>query len=105
LEHACVGQGFTQRHDAAIVTLLRTSGNRLLDLVGIRYDSHDLPRSDVDLWQQEITVPAQRDAVSPAFLISGTYRSGRPKSPSGRPQKLCEFASQRRVCAKRDYVG
>ena len=36
--------------------MLRASGIRLSELAGIRYDPDDPRRSDVDLWQREITV-------------------------------------------------
>ena len=56
LERACAGRGFEQRRDAAIIAVLRASGIRLSELAGIRYDPDDPRRSDLDLWQREITV-------------------------------------------------
>jgi integrase len=38
------------------VRCLRASGICLSELAGIRYDPDDLRRSDVDLWEREITV-------------------------------------------------
>ena len=56
LERACAGRSFEQRRDAAIIAVLRACGIRLSELAGIRYDPDDLRRSDVDLWEREITV-------------------------------------------------
>jgi integrase/recombinase XerD len=56
LEKACAGRGFAQRRDAAIIAVFRATGIRLAELAGIRYDPVDPRRSDVDLWQREITV-------------------------------------------------
>ncbi len=56
LERACAGRGFAERRDAAIVAVLRASGIRLSELAGIRYDPQDPRRSDIDVWQREITV-------------------------------------------------
>jgi site-specific recombinase XerD len=56
LERACAGRSFEQRRDAAIMAVFRACGIRLSELAGIRYDPDDLRRSDVDLWEREITV-------------------------------------------------
>jgi site-specific recombinase XerD len=56
LERACAGRGFAERRDAAIIAVLRASGVRLSELAGIRYDPQDPLRSDIDVWQREITV-------------------------------------------------
>ena len=56
LEHACAGRGFAERRDAAIIAVLKASGIRLSELAGIRYHPDDPRRSDIDLWQREITV-------------------------------------------------
>ena len=53
LEQACAGRAFAQPRDAAV---FRAAGIRLSELAGIRYDPGDLRRSDIDLWQWEITV-------------------------------------------------
>lgn len=53
LEHACAGRAFAERRDAAIFAVLRASGIRLSELASICCDPR---RSDVDLWQREITV-------------------------------------------------
>jgi site-specific recombinase XerD len=49
LERACAGRSFAQRRDTAIIAVLTATGIRLSELAGLR-------RSDVDLWQREITV-------------------------------------------------
>jgi site-specific recombinase XerD len=56
LERACAGRGFAQRRDAAVIAVLKASGIRLSELAGIRYDPHGPRRSDLDLWQREISM-------------------------------------------------
>jgi len=56
LERACAGRSFTQRRDAAIIAVFTATGVRLAELAGIHYDPQDLRRSDLDVWQREITV-------------------------------------------------
>ena len=56
LERACQGRSFAQRRDAAIIAVFRVTGIRLSELTGIRYHAEDAERSDLDLWQREITV-------------------------------------------------
>jgi integrase len=56
LERACAGRSFQQRRDAAVIAVFAATGIRLSELAGIRYDPDDPRRSDIDLWQREITV-------------------------------------------------
>jgi len=56
LERACAGRAFAQRRDTAIIAVFKATGIRLSELAGIRYCPGDPQRSDVDLWQREITV-------------------------------------------------
>src|ERR1035441_3470514 len=56
LEHACTGRSFAQRRDTAIIAVFTATGIRLAELAGLRYDPGDPRRSDIDLWQREITV-------------------------------------------------
>jgi len=56
LERACQGRTFAQRRDAAIISVFRATGIRLSELAGICFDPEDTQRSDLDLWQREITV-------------------------------------------------
>ncbi len=56
LKRACVGRSFQQRRDAAVIAVFAATGIRLSELAGIRYDPDDPRRSDIDLWQREITV-------------------------------------------------
>ena len=56
LERACQGRSFAQRRDAAVISVFRATGVRLSELAGIRYHAEDAERSDLDLWQREITV-------------------------------------------------
>ena len=56
LEQACAGRTFAQRRDTVIIAVFRATGIRLAELAGLRYDPGDPRRSDIDLWQREITV-------------------------------------------------
>ena len=56
LEQACAGRSFAQRGDTAIIAVFKATGIRLAELAGLRYDPGDPRRSDIDLWQREITV-------------------------------------------------
>jgi site-specific recombinase XerD len=56
LEHACAGRSFAQRRDTAIIEVFKATGIRLGELAGLRYDPGGPQRSDIDLWQREITV-------------------------------------------------
>ena len=56
LEQACAGRTFVQRRDTAIIAVFKATGIRLSELAGLRYDPGDPRRSDIDLWQREITV-------------------------------------------------
>ena len=40
--------------------MFRATGIRLSELAGIRYHAEDAERSDLDLWQREITVRGKR---------------------------------------------
>jgi site-specific recombinase XerD len=59
LEQACAGRTFAQRRDAAIIAVFRATGIRLAELASILYHADDPRRSDIDLWQREITVRAK----------------------------------------------
>jgi site-specific recombinase XerD len=56
LEQACAGRSFAQGRDTAIIAVFKATGIRLSELAGLRYDPGDPRRSDIDLWQREITV-------------------------------------------------
>ena len=56
LDQACAGRTFAQRRDTAIIAVFKATGIRLSELAGLRYDPGDPRRSDIDLWQREITV-------------------------------------------------
>ena len=56
LEKACQGRTFAQRRDTAIIAVFKATGIRGSELAGIRYAPGDPRRSDVDLWNREITV-------------------------------------------------
>ena len=53
LEKTCQGRTFAQRRDAAVLT---ATGIRAGELAGIRYGPRDARRSDLDLWQRQMTV-------------------------------------------------
>jgi integrase len=74
LERACQGRSFAQRRDAAIIAVFEATGIRLSELAGIRYDPVDAERSDLDLWQREITVAAR--TASSASSRSATRAPG-----------------------------
>jgi site-specific recombinase XerD len=56
LQKTCAGRTFAQRRDAAIIAVFRATGIRLAELAAICYHPDDTQRSDLDLWQREITV-------------------------------------------------
>ena len=72
LERACAGRGFVQRRDAAIIAVFRATGVRLAELAAIRYNPDDTQRSDVDLWQREITV---RGKAGKARIVRFGYQT------------------------------
>jgi site-specific recombinase XerD len=74
LEQARAGRGFAQRRDAAIIAVFRSTGIRLAELAGIRYDPQDTQRSDLDLWQREITV---RGKNGKARIVKISYPAAR----------------------------
>jgi integrase len=56
IDQVCAGRTFAQRRDAAIIAVFLATGIRLAEMAGIRYDPGDPRRSDIDVWQREITV-------------------------------------------------
>jgi site-specific recombinase XerD len=68
---ACAGRTFVQRRDAAIIAVFLAMGMRLSELAGIRYDPR---RSDIDLWQREITV---RGKGGKPRIVKITYDAAR----------------------------
>ena len=56
LDQACADRTFAQRRDTAIIAVFKATGIRLSELAGLRYHPADPARSDIDLWQREITV-------------------------------------------------
>jgi integrase/recombinase XerD len=74
LERACQGRSFAQRRDAAIIATFRATGIRLSELAGIRYHADDTERSDLDLWQREITV---RGKNGKARIVKIDYQTAR----------------------------
>jgi len=74
LERACAGRAFVQRRDAAIIAVFKATGIRLSELAGIRYDPGDPRRSDVDVWQREITV---RGKAGKARIVKISYDAAR----------------------------
>jgi integrase/recombinase XerD len=87
LERACADRSFQQRRDAAMIAVFTATGIRLSELAGLRYDPDDSRRSDVDLWQREITVCGKggktrtvRSVTRPRGAWTGTCVSG-PGTP------------------------
>ena len=74
LERACQGRSFAQRRDAAVISVFRATGIRLSELVGIRYHADDTERSDLDLWQREITI---RGKNGKARIVKIDYQTAR----------------------------
>jgi site-specific recombinase XerD len=74
LEQACAGRGFAQRRDAAVIAVFKATGIRLAELAGIRYDPGDPGRSDIDVWQREITV---RGKGGKARIVKISYDAAR----------------------------
>jgi site-specific recombinase XerD len=72
LEKVCAGRTFAQRRDLAIIAVFRATGVRLSELAGIVYDVEDAQRSDVDLWQREITV---RGKSSKARIVKISHQA------------------------------
>jgi site-specific recombinase XerC len=62
LEKVCAVRTFAQRSDLAVIAVFQATGVRLSELAGIVYDAEDAQRSDVDLWQREITVRGKSGA-------------------------------------------
>ena len=69
--------------------VLQATGNRLSELVGIRHDPVDADRSDLDLWQREITVhgkPGKQRIVGisyPAACALDRYVRARSRHAQG----------------------
>ena len=74
LEHACAGRAFVQRRDAAIIAVFKATGIRMAELASIRYDPGDPRRSDVDVWQREITV---RGKAGKTRIVKISYDAAR----------------------------
>jgi site-specific recombinase XerD len=75
LERACAGRAFAERRDAALIAVFRATGIRLSEMAGIRYDADDPGRSDVDLWQREITVQGKGRKTRVVKIRFGAARS------------------------------
>jgi len=54
--------------------VLRATGIRLSELTGIRYHPEDAERSDLDLWQREVTV---RGKNGKARIVKIDYQTAR----------------------------
>ena len=87
LEQACAGRMFAQRRDTAIIAVFKATGIRLSELAGLRYDPGDPRRSDIDLWQREITVRGKggKDASSRSATRQPAASTGTCGPGSGTP--------------------
>ncbi len=74
LERACAGRSFGQRRDTAIIAVFTTTGIRLSELAGIRYDSDEPRRSDVDLWHRQIIVHGKGRTIRTVKISYGAAR-------------------------------
>ena len=74
LERACRGRSFQQRRDAAMIAVFTATGIRLSELAGLRYDPDDPQRSDIDLWQREITVCGKAGKTRTVKISYGAAR-------------------------------
>jgi site-specific recombinase XerC len=83
LEHACAGRSFAQRRDTAIIAVFKATGIRLSELAGLRYDPGDPRRSDIDLWQREITVRGK--GGKPRIVRIGHQAARKPGPVPPRP--------------------
>ena len=67
--------------------LFAATGIRLSELAGIRYDPDDPRRSDIDLWQREITVRGKgrkTRVVKISYDAARSLKRRRPNRGSGR---------------------
>jgi integrase/recombinase XerD len=83
VERACQGRSFAQRRDAAIIAAFRATGIRLSELAGIRYHADDTERSDLELWQREITI---RGKNGKARIVKIDYQTARTLDRYIRPR-------------------
>ena len=63
--------------------MFRATGARLSELAGIVYDAEDAQRSDVDLWQREITVRGKGGKTQIARISHQTAVTLDPRHPGG----------------------
>jgi integrase/recombinase XerD len=74
IDQVCAGRTFAQRRDAAIIAVFLATGIRLAEMAGICYDPGDPRRSDIDVWQREITVCGKGGK---ARIVKITYDAAR----------------------------
>ncbi len=72
LERACAGRSFQQRRDAAVIAVFRTTGMRLSELAGIRYDPGDPRRSDIESAARQARPARSRSATVLPAAWTGT---------------------------------
>jgi site-specific recombinase XerD len=90
LERACAGRSFQHRRDAAVIAVFRATGIRLSELAGIRYDAGDPQRSDVELWQREITIHGKGRKTKTVKISHDAARTlGRYIRVRGRHAQAC----------------
>jgi len=81
------GRSFAQRRDAAIIAVFEATGIRLSELAGIRYDPLDAERSDLDLWQREVTVRGKngKQRIAKISYPAARLRTVPPRPVPARP--------------------
>ena len=77
------------RRDAALIAVFRPTAIRLSELAGIRYDAEGPGRSDVDLWQREITVQGKgrKTRVVKISFDAAPASTGTSASVPGTPRR------------------
>jgi len=110
LEQACAGRSFAQGRDTAIIAVFKATGIRLSELAGLRYDPGDPRRSDIDLWQREITVRGKggKDRIvqighQAARSLDRYLRARSRHAQAWRPQPWLGAGSREPLTAARVY--
>ena len=103
LERACADRSFQDRRDAAVIAVFRSTGMRLSELAGIRYDPGNPRRSDLDLWHREITVHGKGRKTRTVKIGHDAARAPRPLHPG--PRTACPGPPPAAVARDRATAG
>jgi site-specific recombinase XerD len=88
LRRACRGNSSSERRDAAVIAVFLATGIRLAEMAGIRYQSDDPYRSDVDLAAREIAVLGKGGKPRTVKLSHEAARAAANTEPSSSPWLL-----------------